>query len=101
MKHLSWTIAPIVVLAAATAAAQSGVVKGDHVGCLTAKMYDDYAYAKVGGDWQKTDEMINSLCFGIEGREFTVIESSFFAVQIEVMTADGAVTPWTGKDVIR
>ncbi len=101
MKHLLWTIAPIVVLAAAAAAAQSGVVKGDHVGCLNERMYDDYAYAKVGGDWQKTDEMINSLCFGIEGREFTVIKNSFSAVQIEVMTADGAVTLWTGKDAIR
>ena len=100
MKHLAWMITPIVVLAAATAAAQSGVVKGDHVGCLTGEMYDDYEYARDSGDWQKTDEMIDSLCFGIEGREFTVIKKSFATVKIEVMTADGAVTLWTGKDAI-
>ncbi len=87
-KMLSSIAALVLVFALSPAAAQTGVIEDDFVGCLTDAYFDDYTMAVTSSNWAQRDELMESACYELEGVEYSLVKKSFMGARIDV-TIDG------------
>ena len=83
-KFIPWFGLHAAMIAANSALAQSGVIDDDYVGCLTDTYFEDYDIAVVSKDWRRRDELMDSVCYEIEGLEYSLIKKSFMGVRIQL-----------------
>ena len=88
IKMLSSVAALLLLFALSPAAAQSGVIEDDFVGCLTDAYFDDYTMAVTSNNWAQRDELMESACYELEGLEYSLVKKSFMGARIDV-TIDG------------
>lgn len=81
--------------------AQTGVIDGAYVGCLTRDALSEFISAAVNNDNRQMNALLGSSCFAIEGREFSVVNRGFSKSQIRVYAGGSSVLLWTVSEAVR
>ena len=87
-RMLTSIISLAAVSAIGAAIAQTGVIEDDYIGCLTDRYFDDHEIAVLTRDWGLRDALMDSVCYDLEGIEYSVVKKSFMSIRIQV-TIDG------------
>ena len=87
-RMLTLIISRAAVSAAGAATAQTGGIEDDYVGCLTDRYFDDHDIAVLSRDWGRRDALMATVCYDLEGIEYSVVKKSFMSIRIQV-TIDG------------
>ena len=87
-RMLTLIISLAAVSAAGAATAQTGVIEDDYVRCLTDRYFEDHEIAVLSRDWGRRDALMDSVCYDLEGIEYSVVKKSFMSIRIQV-TLDG------------
>ena len=84
--------------------AQTSRIIGDHVGCLTAEAYDEFATAALHDDLKQAQALFDPphrVCVSIAGREFSIIEPGLLTTKIRVYVGDASIVLWTAPEATR
>ena len=100
-RMLAWIGSLAVVFAGGAATAQTGVIGDDYVGCLTDRYFDDHDIAVLSRDWGRRDELMASVCYDLEGIEYSVVKKSFMSVRIRVTIDGETLRLTTSRDAIK
>jgi hypothetical protein len=82
-------------------AANANTISGAYVGCLTETALSEFISAAVNGDTRQRDALLGSVCFQINGREYSIVDRSFIRSKIRVYAGSGSVLLWTVSEAVR
>lgn len=81
--------------------AQSGVIDGAFAGCLTKDLLSEFLRAAVNDDMRQLNALLNSGCFNIDGREYSVVSRGFVQSQVRIFVGNDSVLLWTVSEAVR
>ena len=84
-----------------SAQAQTGRINGPYVGCLTREALNEIQIASANSDRRQFDAMINTVCFLIEGREYSVVETGMLVYRIRVYAGGGSLVLYVPREAVR
>lgn len=93
-QGFAWAAVPLFLVLAqsAPASAQSGVLDGPWIGCLTEDTFGQMTNALVTGDDRLRDSLLGTSCVVLDGQEFSVLGRISFGVrQIRVYVGDNHI----------
>jgi len=88
------------VLFASTAYAQTGVVDGAYVGCLTKANLSEVMTALSNNDSAQL-AALNNVCLPIQGLQFSVVKRGIARSQIRIYNNNASVLLWTVTEATR
>lgn len=80
--------------------AQSGVVNGAFAGCLTEDLLSEFITAAVNNDNRQLNSLLQSGCYNIDGREYSVVSRGFTRSQLRIYAGGSSVVLWTVSEAI-
>ena len=91
----------IASLSPVLAHAQTGVVKGDYVGCVTKDALDQMTNALVNKDKALFSSLMGKRCLPVNGQQFSVLDRGFVTSKIKVYIAGDSVDLWVPSEATR
>ncbi len=81
--------------------ASAGTISDHSIGCLAKSDYDEFVTAARNKDHAQGQALLDSLrCFHIGGSRYSLVERSWFLVQIRVYGDSGSLKLWTSMESI-
>lgn len=101
MRHVALAAILVASLAAGDAAAQTGRISSAYVGCLTKEALSEFITAATRSDTRHMQSMLGSICFPIEGLEYSVVDRGMMQSQLRVYIGNDSALLWTVSEAIR
>ena len=94
-------LALLVSTLASAAAAQSGVITDDYIGCLTEKYLDQLGRAIHSNDTRLRDSLMGKVCVLIKGYPFSMLDSGMLVSEIRVYVGDDHIDLFVPAEAAR
>ncbi len=91
----------LILLPVADASAQTGRVKGEHIGCLTKTYLGQLQTAVMNRDKRLYDAMMGKTCILVKGQEFSILDQGPLTSKIRVYVGSDHVDLYVPTEATR